>query len=179
MSIFKLVAPVFFCAALFAAGPASVEVRHETTLCVTYKAHLAGDYLVIQAVHESPWHTNAMDNKVRVEEKLAGKKALGVDRPTEFKLTGLEVEGPWYQTTPKDLSKPDLRWYTWVFDSQATFVAKVKRTGPSPAQIGIKGQACTESTCKNIDAAITLPFNATGAAVDLKSLIAVRESAKR
>lgn len=167
-------------AATLNAASATVEVRHETTLCVTYSARLAGDYLVIQATHETPWHTNSMDNKVRVEEKLAGKKALGVDQPTEFKVTGgAEVQGPWYQTVPKDLSKPDLRWYTWVFEGKATFAAKVKRTGTAPIQIGIRGQACTESTCKNIDSAITLTASSAGGApVDLKSLTPVREAAK-
>ena len=58
-----------------------------------------------------------MDNRIRAEEKLAGKKSLGIDHPTEIKVSGgLEVEGPWHQTNPKDFSRPELRWFSWGFE---------------------------------------------------------------
>src|SRR5687767_12194168 len=84
----------------------AVEVRHEENLCVTYRARVDGPFLVVRAAIEPGWHTFAMDNKLRAEEKLAGKRALSVDRSTEITPSGsLEVTGPWYQSRPKDFSK--------------------------------------------------------------------------
>jgi len=155
-----------------------VEVRHDVQKCVSYRARQTGDFLVIQATHEAGWHTYAMDNKLRAQEKLAGKRSLGIDRPTEIVLAeGLELAGSWYQSVPKDLSKPELRWYTWAFDGQALFVAKVRRVGAGPARVAVRGQACAESTCKNIDLAISVPLAGarTGASdIDIKALIQVR-----
>ena len=154
-----------------------VEVRHDLQKCVSYRARLTGDLLLIQATHEAGWHTYAMDNKVRAQEKLAGKKSLGIDRPTEIVLAeGLELAGPWYQSVPKDLSKPELRWFTWGFEGQALFVTRVRRAGAGPANVTIRGQACAESTCKNIDLAISVPLGgSTGRSdIDLKSLVQVR-----
>jgi len=155
-----------------------VEVLHEHRPCVSYRARLDGEFLVVQAKIEAGWHTFVMDNKERSTEKLAGKQSLGVDGPTEITLTdGLEVAGPWHQSSPKDFSKPELRWYSWGYEGDARFAAKMRRTGTGPAQIGIRGQACTETTCKNIDVTISLPVSAaSGAArdVDLTTLIPVR-----
>ncbi len=154
-----------------------VEVRHDVQKCVSYRVRLTGDLLLIQATHEAGWHTYAMDNKLRAQEKLAGKKSLGIDRPTEIVLAeGLELAGPWYQSVPKDLSKPELRWFTWGFEGQALFVTKVRRAGAGPANVTIRGQACAESTCKNIDLAISVPLGgSTGRSdIDLKSLVQVR-----
>ena len=154
-----------------------VEVCEEPPGCVSYRARLDGDLLVIQAMHQPGWHTNAMDNKRRAEEKLAGKQSLGVDAPTEITVTqGLQTSGAWLQSPPKDASKPDLLWYTWVFEKEALFVSKVRRNGTGPAVIGIRGQACTETTCKKIDLTLSLPLagSAPNPNIDLKSLIPVR-----
>lgn len=157
----------------------AVEVRHEVDRCVSYRARLTGPYLVVQATHEPGWHTYAMDNKQRAEEKLAGKRSLGIDRPTEIRLTqGLEVVGPWYQSPPKDFSKPELNWFTWGFEGQVLFVAKVRRSGAAPARLAVRGQACTDVTCKNIDVAMSVPLagvtEADGLGIDIKSLAQVR-----
>ena len=64
-----------------------VEVRHEADVCVSYRARLSGDYLVVQATLEPGWHTFAMDNKRRAEEKLAGKRLLGIERSTDDVVT--------------------------------------------------------------------------------------------
>jgi len=168
-------------AAVFAADWTDpVEVRQELKRCVSYRAKLDGPFLVIQAAHEAGWHTYAMDNKQRAQEKLAGKRSLGIDRPTEIGLTGgLDLAGPWYQSPPKDFSKPELRWFSWGFEGQTLFVAKVRRLGTVPARIEIHGQACTEATCKNIDVEIAVPpaearTDAAASDIDLKTLVQVR-----
>ncbi|HEY6390091.1 MAG TPA: hypothetical protein VIX89_02365 [Bryobacteraceae bacterium] len=156
-----------------------VEVRQEENLCLTYQAKLEGSLLIVRAAIEPGWHTFAIDIKKRAEEKLAGKASLGIERGTEFLLSGgVETTGPWYQSVPKDFSKPEIRYYSWGYERQALFAAKVKRTGPGPVRIAIRGQACTETACKNIDAAISFsPDSAKADAepeINLKNLIQVR-----
>src|SRR5206468_2365456 len=111
------------------------------------------------------------------EEKLAGKKSLGIDHPTEITLSGgLETAGAWQQSVPKDFSKPDLRWFSWGFERQALFAVKVRRSGAPPTRLAIRGQACTETTCKNIDVALSVPVAAgktDPSEVQLKDLIPV------
>jgi hypothetical protein len=156
----------------------AVEVRHEENLCVSYQARIDGPFLVVRATVESGWHTFAMDNKQRAEEKLAGKRSLGIDHPTEIVLTGgLATIGPWYQSLPKDFSRPELRWYSWGFERQALFVTKIRRSGVGPVHIAIRGQACTETTCKNIDVALSFPLantDTTPSEIDQKNLVQVR-----
>jgi len=154
-----------------------IEVRMEVELCVSYRAKLDGDLLVVEATHAGEWHTYAMDNKLRAEDKLAGKPSLGIDAPTEIELSGgLELAGPWRQSEPTDLSKPELRWFTWGYSEPALFVAKVKRGGDGLARIGVRGQACDASRCKNIDVELSLPLSGTAGAVkgDYSSLAVVR-----
>jgi DsbC/DsbD-like thiol-disulfide interchange protein len=155
---------------------APVHVMHDMQPCVTYRAKTDGDLLVIEAKLQPGWHTFTIDNEKRAEEKRAGKPSLGIDQPTRFTLTGLELAGPWYQSTPKDFSKPKLRWYSWGFEQEVTFAAKVRRTA-SAATVGVRGQACTDSTCKNIDVSLPVPASdETGktSSLDLKTLIEVR-----
>ena len=153
-----------------------VEVRLDSTLCATYRARLSGEYLVVEVALQPGWHTFAMDNKKRAEEKLAGKRSLGIEKPTEIGVSGgLQVAGPWYQTPPKDASRPELNWFTWTFERQAQFVAKVRPAGGAPGKIGVRAQACTESSCKNVDIQITLPTRGVGRTeVDLAALVPVR-----
>ena len=140
-----------------AASPRA-EVRHDDNLALSYEAVLEGDYLVVRAAIEPGWHTFAMDNEHRAKEKLAGMMSLGIDKQTEITLSGgLVTTGPWYQTPPKDFSKPDLRWFSWGYEKEAVFAAKVRRTGPAAVKIQVKGQACTETTCKNIDVELAAP----------------------
>jgi len=155
------------------------EVQHEFRRAVAYRARLAGEFLVVEATHEPGWHTCAMDNKRRAEEKLAGKQSLGIDTPTGITVTqGLEVVGPWHQSTPKDFSKPELHWFTWGFEGQALFVAKVRRTGAGPARVAIGGQACTDTICKRVEVELSLPLSGAkvsgGGNVDWKALVQVR-----
>ena len=161
-----------------AAGPAgwsdAVEVRHQETLALTYHARLEGPYVIIKTTIEPGWHTFSIDNKVRAEEKLAGKKALSVDQPTEFTLTGIKTAGGWLQSNPKDFSKPELRMFSFGYEKEAVFAAKAQRSG-GPISIGVKGQACTDTICKNIDATIMVPAPKSGGPqTDLKALVPVR-----
>ncbi len=171
---------VIFLAGAGAARPAgwtpAVEVQHDFKRCVAYRARLAGEYLVIEAVHEPGWHTVAMDNTRRAQEKLAGRPALGVDTPTSFQVTqGLEVNGPWLQSPPKDFSRPELQLFTWGFEGRALFAARVRKTGGGPARIAVGGQACTDTICKKVEVEITLPLNGGGAAdFDPRALVQVR-----
>ena len=161
-------------------GPA--EVRYDDNVCLSYRTRLDGSYLVVRVALEPGWHTFAMDNKLRAEEKLAGKRSISNDQPTAITLTGgLAVAGPWYQTPPKDFSRPELRWFSWGFEQEALFVARIRHSQAAPARITIRGQACTDTICKNIDVAIALPLariqsNADGnpSDIDLKNLVQVR-----
>src|SRR5262245_56374790 len=88
---------------------APADVQHDFKTVVSYRAMLNGDTLVVEARLEPGWHTFAMDNQRRADEKLAGKMSLGIDRATEIRLdAGFEATGGWMQTPPKDFSKPDL-----------------------------------------------------------------------
>ena len=169
--------------ALGAAGWSEpVEIRLGSEKCITYRARLDGEYLVVEATPEKGWHTFPMDNELRAKEALAGKRSLGVDAPTQISLSnGLEPSAGWYQPEPENFSKPELRWFGWGYEKPALFVTKVRKSGTGPAEIAIRGQACTETSCKNIEVALSLPLPAAGisgapAGVDLKSLVTVRES---
>lgn len=166
---------------LGAAWSESVEVRLGSDKCITYRVRLDGEYLVVEATPEKGWHTFSMDNELRAKEALAGKRSLGIDAPTQITISnGLEPTGGWYQPEPGNFSKPDLRWFSWGYEKPALFVRKVRKTGKGPAEIAIRGQACTETSCKNIEVALSLPLPATVAGPPsggyLKSLVPVRES---
>jgi hypothetical protein len=171
---------LFFLGAALAAGAGDwsqpVEVRHEDALCISYQARFDGPYLVVRATLGPGWHTFAMDNKHRAEEKLAGKPAISMDRATEISATaGVSVTGPWMQSPPKDFSRPELRWFSWGFDRQAVFAAKAQTSGAAP-RLRLQAQACTETICKNIDVAIPVPGGkaSTTAEVNLKDLVALQ-----
>jgi hypothetical protein len=171
----KILASMLVVASLALAGDwsAPVDVRHDEDVAVSYQARIDGQWLVVRAKVGAGWHTFSMDNKRRADEKLAGKQAISVDKPTEITPAGVEVEGPWYQTEPKDFSHPELRWFSWGFDKEATFAVKVRKA--SAGKLAIKGQACTDAICKNIDVAVTVPGSGNAASeVDVKKLIAVR-----
>jgi DsbC/DsbD-like thiol-disulfide interchange protein len=154
-----------------------VEVLHDVTRAVAYRAKWDGTYLAVQVMLEPGWHTFSMDNNQRAAEKLAGRPSLGNDLPTEIKVSGgLSLEGRWHQTAPKDFSKPELQWYSFGFEKEAVFVAKARRTGAGPALLALRGQACTDKICKGVDIEIEVPIAArvSGPEVDLKTLVQVR-----
>jgi hypothetical protein len=167
------------CAANAAEWSKPVEIVVDETVCATYRARVDIEgRLNISLTLAEGWHTFAMDNQIRANEKLAGKKALGMDKPTSFTVTGgLAVDGPWMQPALLDFSKPELRIFSWGFEKQALFAARVKRTGTEKvARIGIKAQACTPSICKDISKELELDLSlpAGPAEAGLAALTAVR-----
>ena len=144
---------------------------------ISYTARLDGPYLVVRANVGQGWHTFALDNVQRVEEKLAGKPALSMDHSTEIAVAGVQVEGPWRQSPPKDFSRPELRMFSFGYDREAVFAAKVRRAGASSVKLRIRGQACTETVCKNIDVPLTVAAAAKATApveVKLHELVQAR-----
>ena len=89
-------AMIFACASVMLAADwsAPVDVLHEMKPCVTYRARVEGDILVVQASLQPGWHTFTIDNERRAAEKLAGKPSLGIDQPTQIRVSkGLELVG--------------------------------------------------------------------------------------
>lgn len=177
----KCLASVFLLPLAAFAGDWSkpAEIIVDDLVCATYRARVDGaGFLVVQLTLAEGWHSFAMDNQIRAKEKLAGKKALGMDRPTQFAVTGgLTVDGPWAQPPPLDFSKPELRIFSWGFEKHALFAAKAKRIGNEPrAHVAIKAQACTASICKNIDSALDLDLTGASGPADaaLSGLTPVR-----
>ncbi|HXK07920.1 MAG TPA: hypothetical protein VMS37_36340 [Verrucomicrobiae bacterium] len=155
---------------------APVEVRHDEEVAVAYRARVDGPWLVVRATLGPGWHTFAMDNKRRSDEKLAGKKALSVDKPTEITaVAGLEFAGGWHQSPPKDFSHPELRWFSWGFEREAVFAVKLRRPPDTMGRLEIRGQACTDTVCKNIDVSLAVPAGGGAATeINVKDLVPVR-----
>jgi hypothetical protein len=150
----SIFAAVFAAAATHADGPAWTEpviADYRDDAVVTYRARLAGDYLIVEATHADGWHTYAMDNVERARAKT-GKETPETELPTRIRVEGgLAVEGGWRQTPPKDLSQESIKWYTWGFESTSHFVVKVTRVSGEPAVVIVDGQACNESRCRMVD----------------------------
>lgn len=161
---------------------AEVPVRSGRQTAMRVRARVAGDYLVVQAIHEPGWHCYAMDNELRANEKLAGRPSLGIELGVRIELTsGAELEGPWFQSPPHDLSKPDEQWYTWGFDQTATFARRLARKGSEPITLEVAGQVCNAQTCRPIEVTLTLSAPAVGDDendFDTKELVEVREDRK-
>jgi DsbC/DsbD-like thiol-disulfide interchange protein len=153
-----------------------VEARRRNLKVASYRAKLAGDALLVEVTHEPGWHTYALDNLERAKKK-AGEPLLGIEKSTRFVLSGgLRTIGRWRQSLPKDLSQPEINWFTWGFEDTALFAVKIQRSGKAKeAVITINGQACKETTCVLIDdLEIRLPLNASSSektTFDLTSLI--------
>jgi DsbC/DsbD-like thiol-disulfide interchange protein len=129
---------------------APAVIHHDDQPCVTYRAQFAGGHLAVEVKLEPGWHTFTMDNDKRAAAKLAGKKSLSSDKPTQVQPEGIEITGPWMQPQPKDFSQPDLRIFSWGFEGAALFTAPAKASVET-ARVRIKGQACTQTVCKNVD----------------------------
>jgi hypothetical protein len=67
--------------------------------------------------------------------------------------------------------------FSFGYDRDAIFAAKFRRTGAGSAKLRIRGQACTDTVCKNIDVALTVAVPAkpgTLAEVKLHELVQAR-----
>lgn len=148
-------------------------VTHDDQPCVTYRAQVSHGYLAIEVKLAPGWHTFTLDNDKRAAAKLAGKKALSSDKPTQFQPEGIAITGPWLQSPPKDFSQPDLRIFSWGFENQALFVAPAKASGDH-GKVRIKAQACTPAVCKNIDIVAEAPVLKDGPAPSTSGLIPVQ-----
>lgn len=154
------------------ADPATAVVRHRAVPVVTFTARIASDYLVVEAAVAEDWHTYAMDNVERAREKT-GKDKPDCELPTRFAVDGpVELTGEWRQSQPVDLSDPDIFWYTWGFETRATFAAPVEITGKGDVTITINGQACNATSCSMIqDVKLTVePADGADSAFDYTSL---------
>lgn len=155
----------------------AVEVRHLDDLCVSYQAKLEDGALIIRADVSEGWHTFTMDNELRATEALAGKMSLGVDMPTQVNpVQGVDIAGPWKQSEPEDFSKPSMRWYSWGYEGEALFSAPAKAAGAGPAVVEIRGQACSDTTCKNIEVMVPVGTAGAGPKTTLAKLIPVRQN---
>ena len=63
------------------------EVRGRRGAVVAYRAKVDGDTLIVEAAHEPGWHTYAMDNVRRAQEKT-GKEQPETELPTVIAVTG-------------------------------------------------------------------------------------------
>jgi hypothetical protein len=151
MNAIKILVGVSLAFAAAAEWTEPQEVRMRRDHVLTYRAMLAGDTLIIEAVHEEGWHTYAMDNIARARE-ASGKEKPDCELPTRIEVTGaLSVIGPWRQSDPQDLSNTDIKWYTYGFEDTTYFAATVKRGEGEDATVRIDAQACNESKCSMVD----------------------------
>lgn len=139
----------------------SKPVMYRGDIAMTYRAQLAGDWLVIEANHGPEWHSYAMDNIERAR-KATGKETPETELPTKIEITGgLKAVGAWKQSEPADLSKLDIQWYSWGFHGTARFAVKVERTGGADATVTINAQSCNATSCSMVrDLKITVPVPA-------------------
>lgn len=148
----------------------SADVMKGKEKAVSYRAARAGDVVIVEATHGDGWHTYALDNAARAQKRV-GTPALGIEKSTQFKLTGgVRPTGKWRQSKPKDLSQADIEWFTWGFEGRTLFAAKVGGTGE--IVIEINGQACKASMCANVDGVeVRVPAASTAGSFDLSRLV--------
>jgi hypothetical protein len=132
-------------------------VLEDSRPVVRFQARIDGDYLLVRARHEEGWHSYAMDNETRGTKALKGRASLGIEQGVEIKVRGgLVLDNHWRQTRPLDLSKPEIRWYTYGFEQTAIFACRVKTVTSKPIVLHIGGQACSGETCRKIDVVLEL-----------------------
>lgn len=158
-----------------------VAVKHGPVACVSYRARIAGDWLLVEAVHHKDWHSFAIDNDIRAEERLAGKKPLGIEAPTKIEaVKGIKFVGRWHQPKPADFSKPELRWFAFGFESKVVFASRYEfapqeTIGAAPAVVRISGQTCNASSCRQINVELMIdPEQISASKPELRGLEPVK-----
>ncbi len=133
-----------------------VSVREAGVPVVRFSARVEGNVLLVRAKHGDGWHTYAMDNEIRANRALKGKKSLGVEEGISITTPdGEQLKGVWRQSKPRDLSKPELRWYTFGFEKTAVLSCEFDTPTAIPGSLRIRGQACSGETCLPIDLRIS------------------------
>ena len=154
--------------------PATVWLGDE--LAVSYRARIEGEWLIVEAQHEPGWHTYAQDNLRRAREKSGNENPETELGTVITPSSGLVLAGDWRQTPPKDMSQPDIGWYTWGFEGRSYFAARVQDAGKDPS-VWIDGQACTDTVCAMVEE-LKVPVESTATdgrrTVDPASLEVVR-----
>ncbi|MDE2659010.1 MAG: hypothetical protein OXI45_02240 [Acidobacteriota bacterium] len=155
--------------------PARQEVWWGENLAVSYAARIEADWLIVDVWHEPGWHTYAMDNVQRARE-VTGKARPATELPTVITPSSeIELAASWRQTAPTELSKPELRWYTWGFADRSFFAARVLRVDPG-GWVQVDAQACTDRLCAMVDGLRVPVTESGGRSVDPGSLAVVRNS---
>ncbi|MDF1826402.1 MAG: Trx7/PDZ domain-containing (seleno)protein [Verrucomicrobiales bacterium] len=133
-------------------------VRRGTDKVVRYRAAFANGHLLVEAVHEPGWHSYAMDNPARGEER-AGRPGGDQELPTVISLPGsLKTGGDWIQTVPVDYSKPEIHWYTWGFEGTSWFAVPLESLPEDAVSIQISSQVCDASSCAGVfDLSLSVP----------------------
>lgn len=130
--------------------PLTIMRRRQGTI-ISYRAKVDSGYLVIEATHGKGWHTYSMDNLQRAQKKT-GKEKPDTELPTRIEVAGgLKVTGKWVQSTPKDLSMTEIKWYTWGFEDTAYFAVPVEKIGAEDVTVTVSAQACNASSCNMVD----------------------------
>lgn len=139
----------------------SIATTREGQPLLTCRARLAGDYLLIELRANEGWHVYAMDNEQRSVEALAGKMSLGVEQNTEVEVRGgLESLGEWFQSEPRDFSRPELRWYSYGFEGTSLLAGRVRRNGMPSATVTVRAQVCDSTSCERVEAQLQLSVTA-------------------
>lgn len=147
--------------------PALVE--HDDQPVLSYRARFDGSHLIVEIKPEPGWHTYAMDNKQRQTAALKGRMSLGSEKPTSVVVgNGLAVTGEWRQSEPQDFSKPEIQFYSYGFGKTSLLAAPVKPESDK-AEVTVKGQACSESVCRNVEVVLTVDLK-PGSREDLSAL---------
>lgn len=147
-------------------------VLYRGDIVATYRARLAGEWLIVEAKHEPKWHTYAMDNVLRAK-KATGEESPTTELPTKIDVSGgAKVVGAWKQSAPKDLTQKDINWYTWGFEGTARFAAKLDKVSDEPVVITVNGQLCNDSLCSMVrDLKIVVPATGDAAADEVDALL--------
>jgi hypothetical protein len=135
-----------------------VPVMNRAKIALTYRAKVAGDYLLVEASHSEGWHTYSMDNTVRARA-ATGDENPDSELPTRIAVSGgATVKGDWMQSAPKDMSQPSIKWYTWGFEGVARFAVPIEKTGDEDIVLTIDAQSCDPSSCTMVsDLKIVVP----------------------
>ncbi len=124
-----------------------VPVMNRAKIALTYRATVACDYLIVEANHSPNWHTYAMDNTVRARA-ASGSENPESEQPTRIAVSGAaKASGPWRQTAPKDMSQPEIKWFTWGFEGVARFAVPIEKAGDGDIIVTIDAQSCDPASC--------------------------------